>query len=65
MLLQLKAALDAGDEARANTLMDTFRAMDGLSPSARELYFFLYNALLMGDTEEAAQGLSQWLDQCN
>lgn len=65
MLSQLKAALDAGDEARANILMDAFRAMDGLSPSARELYFFLYNALLMGDTEEAAQGLSQWLDQCN
>ena len=65
MLSQLKAALDAGDEARANILMDAFRAMDGLSHSARELYFFLYNALLMGDTEEAAQGLSQWLDQCN
>lgn len=65
MLSQLKAALDADDEQRANTVMDAFRGMDGLSHSAQELYFFLYNALLMGETEQASQRLTQWLDRCD
>jgi hypothetical protein len=60
-LLRLKVALDQGDEQRADELMAELRATDDLSGQTRELYFFLYNALLMGETEKAAGGLAVWM----
>jgi len=59
-LSRLKTALDRDDAQNADAAMDELRSMDGLSASARELYFFLYNALLMGDTEKATGGLDVW-----
>ncbi|MCL2011155.1 MAG: ATP-binding protein, partial [Synergistaceae bacterium] len=59
-LSRLKTALDRDDAQNADAAMEELRSMDGLSASARELYFFLYNAILMGDTEKAAGGLDVW-----
>ena len=41
--------------------MGELGAMDNLGDDARELYFFLYDALLMGETEKAAGGLAVWI----
>jgi CheY-like chemotaxis protein len=60
-LSRLKAALDKGDSQSADAAMNTLRAMDDLNAPARELYFFLYDALLMGETEKAAGGLAVWM----
>ncbi|MCL1941086.1 MAG: ATP-binding protein [Synergistaceae bacterium] len=60
-LARLKAALDNGDGKSADAAMNELRAMDDLSAPMRELYFFLYDALLMGETEKAAGGLAVWL----
>ena len=59
-LLRLKTALDEKDDEGTDAAMEELRSMDGLSASVRELYFFLYNALLMGDTEKAVGGLDVW-----
>ncbi|MCL2029248.1 MAG: transporter substrate-binding domain-containing protein [Deltaproteobacteria bacterium] len=59
-LRRLKTALENGDSRSADAVMGELRAMDDLSDEARELYFFLYDALLMGETEKAVGGLAVW-----
>ena len=61
-LSRLKTTLDEGDNEGADAAMKELRDMEALSPSTRELYFFLYNALLMGETEEAAEKLAMELE---
>ena len=61
-LSRLKTALDKGDEESAYTVMRELRAMTDLSAPAMELYFFLCDTLLMGETEKAAGGLSVWMN---
>jgi CheY-like chemotaxis protein len=58
---RLKAALDADDGQNADAVMDELRDMDDLGNDARELYCFLNDALLMGETEKASQKLAEWL----
>ncbi len=58
---RLKAALDKGDGQSAEDALDALRAMDSLSDEARQLYFFLNDALLMGETDKAAGGLALWI----
>jgi len=60
-LRRLKTALATDDERSIDAVMDELRAMDGQSDEARELYIFLYNALLMDETEKAAGGLALWM----
>ncbi|MCL2010443.1 MAG: ATP-binding protein, partial [Synergistaceae bacterium] len=60
-LLRLKTALDEKDDEGADAAMGKLRSMDYLSASERELYFFLYNALLMDETEKAAEHLAVWM----
>jgi hypothetical protein len=60
-LMRLKAALDADDGPRADAVMDELRDMDDLGNDARELYCFLNDALLMGETGKASQKLAEWL----
>jgi CheY-like chemotaxis protein len=60
-LRRLKRALDAGDGQSADATMDELRDMEGLSGEAWELYCFLNDALLMGETEKASEKLSQWV----
>jgi CheY-like chemotaxis protein len=60
-LRRLKAALDADDGQSADAVMDELRDMDDLSNDARELYCFLNDALLMGETGKASQKLAEWL----
>ena len=61
ILGRLKTALDTGDENSIDSVMDTLRSMDELNDEARELYIFLYNALLMDEKEKAAGGLAVWM----
>jgi signal transduction histidine kinase/CheY-like chemotaxis protein/uncharacterized membrane protein YfcA len=61
-LMRLKTALDQGGGPGADAALDALRGMDGLSGEARELYFFLNDALLMGETEKASAKLAEWLD---
>ena len=60
-LLRLKMALDQGDAQSVEVAMDKLRAMDDLSTPVHELYLFLYDALFMDETEEAAEGLAVWM----
>ncbi|MCL2029147.1 MAG: ATP-binding protein [Deltaproteobacteria bacterium] len=60
-LKRLKEVLDKDDVQGAEAAIDEFQAMDYLSDEARELYFFLNDALLMGETKKAAGGLAVWL----
>jgi signal transduction histidine kinase/CheY-like chemotaxis protein len=60
-LRRLKAALDADDSQNADDVMDELRNMDNLGHDARELYCFLNDALLMGETGKASQKLAEWL----
>jgi len=61
-LKQLQKALNKGDSAGIDAAMDELRTMDDLSAPMRELYFFLYDALFMDETEKAAGGLTLWLN---
>jgi CheY-like chemotaxis protein len=61
-LAQLKRALDTGDGHSADAALGAMRTMAALNDNERELYFFLYDALLMGETEKAAGRLAVWMD---
>jgi hypothetical protein len=60
-LQRLKSALDAGDVQSAKAAMTELRDMDNLSAKARDLYCFLNDALLMGETEKASARLGSAL----
>ena len=59
-LVRLKTALENGDSASADTVMGLLRGMDSLREEERELYFCLYDALLMGETAQAAAHLEAY-----
>ena len=60
-LKRLKESFDNGDSRSVENAMEELREMDSLNDEARELYFFLNDALLMRQTEKAAGGLAIWL----
>ena len=59
-LLRLRKALDSGDSANAAAILKTFPWPVSLGKETRELYFFLYDALMMGEMEKAAGALELW-----
>jgi signal transduction histidine kinase/CheY-like chemotaxis protein/Ca2+/Na+ antiporter len=60
-LMRLKTALDQGDAKKADIELDALRAMDDMNDEARDMYFFLYDALLVGETEKASAKLNVWM----
>jgi hypothetical protein len=61
VLAQLATALDKGDSRGVGVAMRTLREMEDLNAPARELYFFLNDAHLMGETEKASAKLAEWM----
>jgi hypothetical protein len=61
VLSRLKTVLEKGDAQGAAVVMGELRGMDVLSADERELYFFLHDALYMGETEKAVGGLTVWM----
>jgi CheY-like chemotaxis protein len=61
-LSKLKKALEKDDEAEALALMAQLRDIPftALPGEVRELYFLLYDMLMMGETEKAAGALALW-----
>jgi CheY-like chemotaxis protein len=62
-LMRLKTALDANDGPGVSAAMNAMRAMDNLSAAQRELYFYLHDAHLMGETEKASAKLNEWIQK--
>jgi hypothetical protein len=60
-LKRLREYLDKGDNQNASAAMEVLRTIDSLNDEARELYFFLNDALLLRKTEKAAGGLALWM----
>jgi hypothetical protein len=58
VLARLAAALDAEDDRGVDAAMRDLGKMK-LDGSARELYFFLNDALLVGETEKASARLAE------